>query len=125
MKRRELCRTERSLGRHEIFSEEIGVLYHCAFERLENDAAFLQLFRNNIALDQLIAGKNHPAGEFIQSARVMQNVAAVVVRKFGAEFERCEIEKIDIREAPGLIFAHRPWDRFKFFPRDSLLLPKP
>src|SRR5205814_6135686 len=36
-------RTERRFGRHEIFSEKLGVLDHGALERLKDHAPFLEL----------------------------------------------------------------------------------
>src|SRR5205823_454668 len=80
---------------------------------------------NDIALNQLIPSENHPGGELIQAARVMQNIAAIFIRKLRADFERREIEKVDIRKSPGLIFASRPRNRFEFFPSGGLLFPKP
>ena len=70
VQRRELGRAQDRRLRHEIFLEKIGVLDHRAFERLKNHAALLQVVGNDIALDQLIAGKNKARREFVQAARV-------------------------------------------------------
>src|SRR5947207_971053 len=67
----ELGRAQDRRLRHEMFSEQIGVLDHGAFERLKNHAAFLQVVRDDIALDQLIAGKNQARSESVQAARVL------------------------------------------------------
>src|SRR6266566_704285 len=125
VQRRELGRAQDHRLRHEMFSEEIGVLYHGAFEWLENDAAFLQVVGDDIALDQLIAGKNQARREFVQPARVFQNIGTIIIRKRGAKFKWRKIEKIDTGKTPGLIFAGWPRDRFEFFPRGGLLFPKP
>ena len=71
MQRRELRRAQDRRLRHEMFSEQIGVLDHRAFERLKNHAAFLQVVGDDIALDQLIAGKNQARRELVQAARVL------------------------------------------------------
>ena len=93
VQRGELGRAERRFGRHEIFSEKIGVLDHCAFERLKNHAAFLQVFGDDIALDQLIVRKNHACGVLIEAAGILQNILAIVFRERTADFERRQIEK--------------------------------
>src|SRR5437867_11740081 len=108
-----------------MFSEKISVLDHRLFERLKNHAALLQVFGNDIAFDQLIAGKDHTPGEVVQAARIPQNVSAIVVRKCRAELEWREIEKIDTGKTPGLIFTRRGWKRLKLFPGFTLLLAKP
>src|SRR5215471_18989135 len=113
MERGELGRAERGFGRHEIFSEKIGVLDHGAFERLENHATPLEILRNDVALDQLIVRKNHSSGELIEADRILQNIFPIAFRKRPRNLEYFEIEKIDIRKAPRLIFARRSWDRFK------------
>ena len=46
--------------RHEIFPEQIGVLDHGPLERLKNHAALFQVFRNDVALDELIVGEDQP-----------------------------------------------------------------
>ena len=125
VQRRELGRAKDRRLRHEMSSEQIGVLDHGAFERLKNHAAFLQVVGDDIALDQLIAGKNQARRELVQAARILQNIGTIIIRKHGTDFEWREIEKIDIGKTPGLIFAGWPRDRFEFLPRGSLLLPKP
>src|SRR6267143_222067 len=80
MKRRELGRAQRSFSRHEIFSEEIGVFYHRALERLKNDAAFLQVVGNDIAFDQLVTGENHAPRKLIEASRILPNIRAITVR---------------------------------------------
>src|SRR5438876_11129512 len=125
MQRGKFRRTERRFGRHEIFSEKIWMLDHRPFERLKNHATLFQVFGNDIALDQLIAGENHARGELIEAARILLNIRAIIVRELRAEFERREIKKIDIGKPPGMIFSRWPRDRFKFFPRGMLLIAKP
>ena len=66
---------------------------------------FLSSIGNDVALDQLIASENHARGEFIQAARIFQNVGAIVVGKRRAVLERREIEQIDIGKTPELIFT--------------------
>src|SRR6266446_5237372 len=122
MQRGKFRRTERRFGRHEIFSEKIWMLDHRPFERLKNHATLFQVFGNDIALDQLIAGENHARGELIEAARILLNIRAIIVRELRAEFERREIKKIDTRKSPRLVFAGRPRNRLKLFPRGSLLL---
>src|SRR5438093_4900160 len=125
MKRRELGRAERHFGRHEIFSEQIGVLNHRALERLENYASFAELFRNDISFQKLIARENQARGYFIKSIGLLENRSAGLIRNGAAKFERREIEQIDNRKAPRLIFTRWSRDRFKFFPRGMLLFAKP
>ena len=43
----------------------------------------------------------------VETARIFQNIFAVVFRKRRTGFERCQIEKTDIRESPRLIFSGR------------------
>jgi hypothetical protein len=50
-------------------------------ERLENDAAFFQVFRNDIALDQLVVRENHASSEPVYAARIFQNVFTVAFGK--------------------------------------------
>src|SRR6266571_8106407 len=108
-----------------MFLEKIGVLDYGAFERLEKHIAFLQLLGNNVALDQLIVRENHPRGDFIQTAGIFQNVAAIVIREHARNFERRKIEKIDIGKAPELIFAVWRWQRLELPPSFGLLVAKP
>ena len=82
--------------RHEIFPEEIGVLDHGALERLKNYAAFFQVFRNDVALDQLVVREDHPTRVLLEAARIFQNIFAVVLRKRRTGLERRQIEKTDI-----------------------------
>ena len=82
--------------RHEIFPEEVGVLYHGALERLENYAAFFQVFRNDVALDQLIVREDHPTRVLLEAAGILENIVAVVFRKRRAYLERRQIEKTDV-----------------------------
>src|SRR6476660_1540350 len=67
VQRGELSRTESRFSGHEIFSEEIGVLHHCALEWLKDHAALFQIFRNDIALDQLIVRENQPSRVMVES----------------------------------------------------------
>src|SRR5947207_6342989 len=91
--------------RHEMFLEEIGMVDHRPLERLKNHAALLQIFGNDIALDQLIVRENQTRRELVEAARVFENIFAIVIRQCPAEFERRQIEKVDIGKAPELIFA--------------------
>src|SRR5216110_2929865 len=96
----ELGRAKLRLGRHEIFPEEVCVLLHSALERLKNYTAPLQIFRNDVALDQLIVRKNHASRVFVEPARILQNIFTVVFRKQAADFEWRQIEKTDIGKSP-------------------------
>ena len=80
VQRSKLGGAERGRLRHEMFSEKIGVLDHGALERLEDDAALLQLFGNDIALDELIAGEDQTRRDFIESARLLEDRVAIFVR---------------------------------------------
>ena len=101
------------------------MLDHRALERLENYASFAELFRNDISFQKLIARENQARGYFIKSIGLLENRSAGLIRNGAAKFERREIEQIDIRKAPRLIFTRWSRDRFKFFPRGMLLFAKP
>ena len=109
MQRCEFGRAKRRFGGHEIFAEEIGMLRHGALERLKNHAALLQIFRNDIALDQLIVCENQPSRVLLESSGILQNIFTVVFRKRRTDFERRQIEKSDIGKSPGLIFSRWIW----------------
>ena len=64
-----------------MFSEQIGVLDHGALERLEDNAASFQLFGNDVAFDQLIVGEDQASGDFIEPARILQNIFRGRLRK--------------------------------------------
>jgi len=64
------------------------VLDHGALERLKNDAALSQLIGDYIAMNQLIAGKDQASGDFIECARLIENLGTVVVGHRSAELER-------------------------------------
>src|SRR5262249_34368839 len=121
----ELGRAERRLSRHEIFPEEIGVLHHGALERLKNYAAFFQVFRNDIALDELVVREDHPTRVLLEAAGIFKNVFAVVFREWRTRLERSEIEKTNIRESPSLIFSRRLRQGFELIPCHALLLAEP
>ena len=108
-----------------MFPEQVGVLDHGALERLKDYTALFQLIGNDVALDQLIVRKDHARRDFIESARLLQNSCAIVFGKQIAEFERRQIEKIDIGKSPELIFARRRRKRLKLLPGCALLLAKP
>src|SRR5881296_4597462 len=74
----ELGRAKLRVSRHKIFPEKIGVLDHRALDWLKNYAALFQIFRNNVALDQLIVRENHASRVLIEAARILQNIFAVV-----------------------------------------------
>ena len=44
---------------------------------------FLQLFGNDVPLQELIVGENHAAGDFIETARMFENFVAVVIATSG------------------------------------------
>ena len=111
--------------RHEIFPEEICVLDHGALERLKDYTAPFQIFGNDVPLDQLIARKNQARRVFVEPARILQNIFAIVFRKQIADFEWRQIEKINIGKSPALIFSRRVRQRFELFPRCALLITKP
>src|SRR5438093_7843446 len=77
VQRSELGRAKRRFGRHEIFSEEIGVLHHGALEWLKDHSAPFEIFRNDIALDQLIVRENHATRVTVETAGILQNISAV------------------------------------------------
>src|SRR6266480_1981293 len=107
VQRSEFSRTKCRFSRHEIFSEEIAVLHHCALEWLKNHAELFQIFRNDIALDQLIVRENQPSRVFVEPAGILQNTFTVVFGKRRTDFEWRQIEKTDIGKSPGLIFSRR------------------
>jgi len=72
------------------------MLHDGALERLKDHAAFFQIFRNDVALDQLIVGENHSTGVLVKPAGILQNIVAVVFRKRWTDLERRQIEKTDI-----------------------------
>jgi len=125
MQRSEFRGAKLRFGRHEIFFEKVRVLNHCALKRLENHTAFLQLFGDDIALDQLIVREDHACGILIEAARVFQHIFAVVFRKRPADLEPRQIKKADIGKSPSLIFSRRIWQRFKLLPGRTLLITKP
>jgi hypothetical protein len=47
------------------------VLDHGALERLKNDAALFQVFRNDVALDELIVGENHSTRVLVETAGIL------------------------------------------------------
>ena len=125
MQRSEFRGAKLRFGRHEIFLEEVRVLNHRALKRLENHAAFLQVFGDDIALDQLIVREDHACSVLIEAARVFQNIFAVVFRERPADLERRQIKKADIGKSPGLVFPGRLRQRLKLFPGRALLIKKP
>src|SRR3982074_320172 len=96
MQRSEFCGAKLRFGRHEIFLEKVRVLNHRALKRLEKHTAFLQVFGDDIALDQLIVREDQACGILIEAARVFQNIFAVVFRKSPADLEWRQIKKTDI-----------------------------
>src|SRR5437773_8110717 len=104
VQRGELSRTESRFSGHEIFPEQIGALHHCALERLKNHTASFEIFRNDLALDQLIVRENHSRRGMVEPAGILQNIFAVVFRKRRTDFEWRQIEQSDIGKSPGLIF---------------------
>jgi len=101
------------------------VLNHRALERLENYASFAELFRNDISFQKLIARENQARSYFIKSIGLLEDRSAGLIRNGAAKFERREIEQIDIGKPPRLILTRWSRDRFKFFPRGTLLSAKP
>src|SRR5438876_4462147 len=83
-------------GRHEIFLENVRVLNHRALEWLEDHAAPFQIFRNYVALDQLIVRENHPRRVLVETAGILQDILTVIFRERPADFEGGQIKKIDI-----------------------------
>src|SRR5712692_5648496 len=79
VQRGEPGRAKNSGLRHEMFPEEIGMFDHRALERLKDDAALLQLLRNDVAFDQLITGENQSRRDFIESARLLENRVANII----------------------------------------------
>ena len=88
MQGRELGRAKHRRLRHEIFPEQIGVLDHRALERLENNVASLELFGNDIAVNQLVAGEDYARGNFIEPPGLLENRGAIFVRERASELER-------------------------------------
>ncbi|SRR6266849_4062241 len=124
VQRGKLGRAKNGRLRHEMFPEEIGMFDHGALERLKDNAALLQLLRNDVAFDQLIAGENQSRRDFIESARLLENRVANIIALSSAKLERRKIEKIDIGKPPELIFTRRRRKRLELFPRFTLLLAK-
>src|SRR5438552_19069612 len=67
----ELSRTKCRFSGHELFSEEIGVLHHCALEWLKDHAAPFQMLRNYVALDHLIVRENHPSRVMVEPTGIL------------------------------------------------------
>ena len=61
---------------------------HGALERLKNDAALSQLIGDYIAMNKLIAGKDQAPSDFIESARLIENLGTVVIGQRSAELKR-------------------------------------
>ena len=101
------------------------MFHDSALERLENYTAFLQVFGDDIALDQLIVRENHPTRVLLETAGILQNIFAVVFRKRPTDFEGRKIKKTDIGKSPGLIFPRRLRQRFELRRGSALLIPKP
>src|SRR5262249_9287227 len=104
MQRCEFRRTKPRFGGHEIFPKEIGMLHHGALEWLKDHAALFQIFRNDVALDELIIRENHPASVMIEAARILQNIFAIIFGERTANLVRREVEQTDIGKSPRLIF---------------------
>ena len=64
------------------------MLDHGALERLKNDASLSQLIGDYIAMNKLIAGKDQASGDLIESARLIENLGAVVIGQCSAELKR-------------------------------------
>src|SRR5437667_7515767 len=79
MQRGELGRTEPGRLRHEMFSEQLGMLDHGALKRLKYHAALFQLIRNHVALNELVAGENHAPSDLIKPTRLLQNHGTFVI----------------------------------------------
>jgi len=108
-----------------MFSEKIDMFDHGALERLKDNAALLQLIRNDVAFDELIASENQSRRDFFKSARLLENRVANIITLSSAKLERRKIEKIDIGKSPELIFTRRRRKRLELLPRFTLLLAKP
>ena len=46
------------------------MFHYRALERLKNDAAFFQVFGNDIALDQFVVRENHATSELVEAAGI-------------------------------------------------------
>ena len=125
VQRGELGRAKNSRLGHEMFSEKVDMFDHGALERLKDNAALLQLIRNDVAFDELIASENQSRRDFLKSARLLENRVANIITLSSAKLERRKIEKIDIGKPPELIFTRRRRKRFELFPRFTLLVAKP
>src|SRR5918996_4189214 len=80
MQRSEPGGPKRGRLRHEMFPKQIGMFHHGALERLKDHAAFFQLIRNYVALNELIASENHAASDLIEAPRLLQNRGAPFFR---------------------------------------------
>ena len=74
MQRRELGRAKGGRLRHEMFSKQLGVLAHGALERLKNDTAPAQIFRERIAVHELVVAENKASRGVIETAREIENL---------------------------------------------------
>ena len=101
------------------------MFHYRAFERLENDATFLQLIRNHIALNQLITGENHTASDVIEPARLFENRGAFSITRCAGTLELRKIEKTDVGKTPRLIFSRRIRQCLELIPSCMLLIAEP
>ena len=125
VQRGELGRAEHRRLRHEMFSEQIFVLDHGAFERHQDHAALQERFGSGSRSEQLIVRENQPAGDCIEPGRAIENFVALDLRQSGRLRVTGKIERIDTRKTPGLVFAIRERKRFELCPSGTLLIAKP
>jgi len=98
---------------------------HGPLKRLEDNAAFLELLGNDIAMNELISGEDQTRGNLIEAARLIKDRSTLIVAQYSSELEWGKIEKVDIGKTPKLIFSRRGAKQLKLFPRFALLLAKP
>src|SRR5882724_1193462 len=125
MQRRELGRAKGGRLRHEMFSKQLSVLAHGALERLKNDTAPAQIFRERIAVHELVVAENKASRGLIETAREIENLCAFLFTQGRGVIKGREIEKSDVGKSPRLIFACRHRQRFELFPCTLLLIAKP
>ncbi|MDQ3200138.1 MAG: hypothetical protein M3Q46_13320 [Verrucomicrobiota bacterium] len=105
--------------------KQIGVLDHGAFQWLEDNALFAQVFREDVAFQEMIVGKNEAPGRLIEAAGTLEDLATLIVgERLGREVGG-KIESPNAGEAPGLISARRHGQAVELRPRRALLLSEP
>ncbi len=125
VQRGKLGRAERRRLAHEMAPEQFFVLDHGALERLEDDAGFAEFFGKDVALQEMIVGKNEATGSFVETCGTLEDFAAIRGGQWPGGHERRQIERADGGETPGLIGPDRHWQTLELRPRHALLVGEP